>query len=113
MTRFLISFPGSAMEVSAEDLPAVAEAAHAVTRDAKDAGVYVSGGGIDDDVAAVLVGGDGSVSTETYPQCRTLSGGFTILELPSRDAALEWAARIARACRCAQEVRQLQDDPQA
>lgn len=112
MTRFLISFPSSAMDVSEADLPAVAEAAHEVVRAAQDAGVYVSGGGIDDDVAAVLAAGDGSVSSETYPECRALSGGFTILELPSRDAALEWAARIARACRCAQEVRQLQDDPQ-
>ena len=37
--------------------------------------------------------------------------GYTVLELPSRAAALEWAAKIAVACRCSQEVRQFQYDP--
>src|SRR5262249_23680991 len=50
MTKYLISFPGSAMDVSDEDT--VGEAAHAVIREAKDAGVYVFGGGINEDVAA-------------------------------------------------------------
>ena len=48
MTKYLISFPGPAMEVAPEDFPAVGDAAHAVIRDAKAAGVYVFGGGIDD-----------------------------------------------------------------
>jgi hypothetical protein len=39
------------------------------------------------------------------------NGGYTVLELPSREAALEWAAKIAAACRCSQEVRQFQYDP--
>src|SRR5215510_15456214 len=46
MTKYLISFPGSAMDISDEDMAAVGEAAHAVIREAKDAGVYVFGGGI-------------------------------------------------------------------
>jgi len=28
-----------------------------------------------------------------------------VLELPSRDEAIAWAARIAKACRCDQELR--------
>jgi hypothetical protein len=28
-----------------------------------------------------------------------------VVDVPSREAALEWAAKIAVACRCAQEVR--------
>ena len=39
--------------------------------------------------------------------------GFTVLELPSREAAVAWAARIARACRCEQELRVFQFDPQS
>jgi hypothetical protein len=31
--------------------------------------------------------------------------------VPSRQAALEWAAKIAAACRCAQEVRPFMFDP--
>jgi hypothetical protein len=32
-------------------------------------------------------------------------------DVPSREAALEWAAKIATACRCAQEVRGFMFDP--
>ena len=35
------------------------------------------------------------------------AGSYTVLELPSREAALEWAANFARTCRCVQEVRVL------
>ena len=46
MTKYLISFPSSAMNhIPQEDFPAVAEAAHAVLREAKSAGVWVFGGG--------------------------------------------------------------------
>ena len=41
MTKYLISFPAAAMEISREDCAAVGEASHAVIREAKDAGVYV------------------------------------------------------------------------
>src|SRR5262245_23642291 len=34
MTKYLISFPGSAMDISDEDMAAVGEAAHAVIREA-------------------------------------------------------------------------------
>ena len=111
MTKYLISFPGEAMVVPEEDFEAVAEAAHAVIDEAKAAGVYVFGGGINEDVAPVLVAGDGTVTEGTYPGHTVPNGGYTVLELPSRDAALEWAAKIAVACRCPQEVREFQYDP--
>ncbi len=82
----------------------------AVIEEAKAAGVYVFGGGIAEDVDPVLVSADGGVSAETYPGSE-LNGGFTVLELPTREAALEWARRIAVACRCAQELQQFQYDP--
>ena len=110
MTQYLISFPSPALEVSAQELPAVAAAGHAVIREAQAAGVHVFSGGLDDDVAPVLVAGDGTVTEGTYPQSRELSGGFTIVDVPSRDAALAWAAKIAVACRCAQEVREFQPE---
>ena len=47
----------------------------------------------------------------TYPQTKQIEGGYAILELPSRKAAFEWAAKIAAACRCAQEVRAFMYDP--
>ena len=51
MTKYLISFPGSAMDISDEEMAAVGDAAHAVIREAKGAGVYVFGGGINGAVA--------------------------------------------------------------
>jgi hypothetical protein len=94
-----------------EDLEAVSQAAHAVISEAKAAGVYVFGGGIDEAVPPVLVAGDGTVVEGTYRGHSVPNGGYTVLELPSRDAALAWAAKIAGACRCSQEVRQFQYDP--
>jgi hypothetical protein len=89
----------------------VGEAAHAVAREAIDAGVWVFGGGLSEDVEPVMVAGDGTVTAGAYPQTEELDGGFTILDLPSREAAVEWAAKFATACRCAQEVREFMRDP--
>ncbi|WP_061300346.1 YciI family protein [Herbidospora cretacea] len=113
MTHFLISFPSAAMVVAEEDFPDVVRESHAVIQEAKDAGVYVFGGGIDEAVAPVMVSGDGTVTEGTYPQTTRFDGGFTVLDLPSREAALKWAEKIAASCRCAQEVRAFQYDPQA
>lgn len=111
MTKYLISFPSAAMQVSEVELPAVGEAARAVIREAKAAGVYVFGGGIAE-VPPVLVFGDGSVAGGTYPGS-VLNGGFTVLEVSTREEAIDWARRIAVACRCAQELREFGYDPES
>ncbi len=113
MTRYLISFPSSAMHVPEEEMPDVAKAAHAVIQEAKDAGVYLFSGGLDGDVEPVMVAEDGTVRGGTYPETRELDGGMTVVDVPSREEALEWAAKIAAACRCPQEVREFQYDPLA
>lgn len=113
MTKFLISFPASAMDVPAEELASVSEAARAVIREAKDAGVYVFGGGIDASIPPVRVRPDGVTIDGTYPQTREFDGGFCVLELPSHEEATRWAAKIASACRCAQELRAFMYDPES
>ena len=111
MTRYLISFPSGAMDhVPDDEMPAVGEAAHAVIQEALDAGVLVFGGGLAENVDPVMVAGDGTITAGTYPQTKEFNGGFTILDVTSREAALEWAAKIAAACRCAQEVREFGPD---
>jgi hypothetical protein len=110
MTRYLISFDDGAMTFPAEDLPDVAKAAHEVVEQAKDAGVWVFGGGLERQRASV-VATDGTVTDGPYPETKAVVGGFSIVDVPSREEALEWAARIAEACRCAQEVRELMPDP--
>lgn len=111
VTMYLISFPSAAMVVADEHMPAVVEASHAVVRDAKDAGVLVFAGGLDDAVSPLLVGGDGGVREGSYPEAVDLNGGFTIVDVPTREAAEEWAARIAAACRCDQQVRPFMGEP--
>jgi len=107
MTRYLISFSSTAMDhIPEEEIPSVAEAAHAVVQEAKDASVYIFTGGLDEDVDPVTVAGDGTVTAGTYPL-----GGITVIDVPSREAALEWAAKIAAACRCPQEVSAFMFDP--
>ena len=110
--KYLISFPAPAMQVPEAEFPAVGEAARAVIREAKAAGVYVFAGGINE-VAPQMVAADGTATNGTYPQTREFDGGFCVLELPSRKAAVEWAAKIAKACRCSQELREFQYDPES
>jgi hypothetical protein len=113
MTKYLVSFPAPAMDVAADDMAAVGEAARAVIREAKEAGVYVFGGGINAEVLPLMIAADGAVTSETYPQTKEFDGGFCVLELPSREAAIHWAAKIARACRCSQELREFHYDPES
>lgn len=101
------------MTACAEDMPAVGEAARNVIREAKAVGIYVFGGGINEGVAPLMVSADGTTNGETYPQTKELNGGFCVLELPSRDDAVKWAAKLAEACRCSQEVREFHFDPES
>ncbi len=113
MAHYLISFPSAAMVVPDAEMEAVGRAAHAVIDEAKAAGVYVFAGGIDDKVSPMLVAADGGVTKGGYPWAPALNGGFTVLELPSRDGAIAWAARLAKACRCEQELRVFGSEPQS
>ena len=110
MTRYLISFDDGAMTFPEEEMPDVAEAAHNVVQEAKNAGVWVFGGGVVSQSASI-VATDGTVTDGPYPETKEVIGGFSVVDVPSREEALEWAAKIAVACRCAQEVRELMPDP--
>jgi YCII-related domain len=55
--------------------------------------------------SASVVATDGTVTEGPYPETKAVVGGFSVVDVPSREAALEWAAKISVACRCAQEVR--------
>lgn len=110
MALYLISFDDGAMTFPEQDLAAVARAAHAVEQAAKDAGVWVFGGGIGSQRASI-VDTDGTVSDGPYPEGKAVIGGFAVVDVASHDKALQWAARIAVACRCAQEVRAFVTEP--
>jgi hypothetical protein len=108
MTRYLISFDQGAMDhIPDEEGPAVGEAAHAVSKEAMDAGVFAFAGGFTEEVSVVAT--DGTVTDA--PKSKPHIGGGMIVDVPSREDALEWAAKIAVACRCAQECHEILPDP--
>jgi len=112
MARYLISFDDGAMDfVPEEEMPAVGKAAHAVIRDAQAVGVWVFAGGVfpHDEVSAKVVAPDGTVTDSS--ERKAYIAGVTIIDVPSLEEALQWAAKIAAACRCAQEVREFAPDP--
>ena len=90
-----------------EDMPAVTNASLAVVQEARNAGVWVFGGGLENQKASI-VATDGTVTDGPKPEA---IGGLCVVDVRSREEALEWAAKIAVACRCAQEVREFMPDP--
>jgi hypothetical protein len=117
MALYLISFEKGAMDHIPEDeFPEVGKVSHAVVQEAKDAGVFVFGGGLsydDGDVEHAVVATDGMVTDGPFPESKELIGGVMIVNVPTRKAALEWAAKVAVACRCAQDVRKFIHDPES
>ena len=111
MTHYFISFNDGDMTFPPEDFPAVGAAAHAVMREAIEAGVWVFGGGFEG-FRAHVVTADGSVTPGPLSESNVRIGGFTILNVQSEEEVNLWAAKIAQACRCSQEVRLIMDDPE-
>ena len=110
MTQYLMVFGAHAMDhIADEDMPAVDKAAHAVSQEAINAGVFVSAGGLEDHKRATIVATDGTVSDGPYPDA---IGGFCIVDVASRDDGLKWAAKTAGACGCAVEVWEVGADPE-
>lgn len=75
-----------------------------------EAGVYVGGNPLQSPETATTVRikeGKRGVQDGPVAESKEQLGGFTILELPSLDAALEWAARCPAASLGAVEVRPL------
>jgi len=81
-------------------------------REAKAAGIWIFGGGIERQQSSI-VKTDGTITDGPVPETKAVVGGFSIIDVSSRDEALAWAAKIAKACRCAQEVREIMFDPES
>ena len=112
MTEYLISFNDGAMDhIPDGDWADVGKASHAVVQEAVTAGVWVYGGGLERQRASI-VATDGLVTDGPYPETKEVIGGFAVVDVATREEALQWAAKIAASCRCAQEVRELMPDPE-
>ena len=111
MPKYLISFNDGDMNFPEEDFPAVGEAAHKVMREAYDDGIWVFGGGFMG-YSPHVVALDGTVSKGPLANSPVNIGGFAIVTVDTDEEAFRWAEKIAIACRCAQEVRRIMDDPE-
>ena len=113
MPRYIISFNDGAMDhITEDEFPAVGDATRATMRDAKAAGVWIFGGGLQRQ-QATIVQTDGTRTNGPDPETRYVLGGFCILDVPTREDGLQWAARFADSCRCAQDVREIMYDPES
>jgi hypothetical protein len=78
-----------------------------------DAGAYVGGEPLQPAGTAATVrhrDGDRHVQDGPYAEAKEQLGGFMVVDFPSLDAALEWAARCPAAATGAVEVRPLAPD---
>jgi hypothetical protein len=75
-------------------------------QEAKDAGVWEFGSGLHSHEVVSVVATDGKLTDGPYPESKAYIGGFSVVDVPSCEEALEWAGRIAVACRCGQDVRE-------
>ncbi len=112
MPRFMISFNDGNMQVADHEWEQVGEEAHAVVREAKAAGVWVFGGGFQG-FRTETVTEDGVVMPGPIAKSDVVLGGFSIVDVADKEQAYYWAAKIAKSCRCPQEVREFIDDPES
>ena len=114
MTRYLLSMyqpDGPAPEP--EILDPIMRDINAVEQQMKDAGVWVFSGGLHESSTATVLraqGDDVLITDGPYVEGKEHLGGFTIIEAPDLDVALEWGSKLARAIRLLPiEVRPFQD----
>jgi len=116
MTQYLLSVHMVEGEAPPDDIEGVYKDVDVFNKELKAKGAWVFAGGLHPaDTATVVRVTDGTVLTTDGPFAETKEqlGGFWIVEAPDLDAALEWAANGATACRAPVEVRPFQDEPEA
>jgi hypothetical protein len=80
----------------------------------KAAGAWVFDGGLHPPSTATVVrlrGGEVLTTDGPFAEAKEHLGGFTVIRAPDLDAALEWAAKLARATTLPIEVRPFRDGP--
>lgn len=96
----------------AGDLEAIMRDVDAVDQEMKDAGVWVFAGGLHEPEASTVVraSADDVVTTDgPFAEGKEHIGGFSIVDAPDLDAALEWARKLSRATTLPIEVRPFQE----
>ncbi|NUT91595.1 MAG: hypothetical protein HOY78_14890 [Saccharothrix sp.] len=110
MTHYLISV----IEPTGYDIPEpevlekIMHDVEAVDADMREQGVWVFAGGLHGPEAATTLRPDGAgvlVTDGPFTEAKEHIGGFSIIDVPDLDAALEWGRRMSVACTLPVEVR--------
>lgn len=116
MPQFLLSVwhdDDYAVDFSTEEAQRVVGQVGALNEELMSSGAWVFGGGLmPASSAAVARPGTGDVTLTDGPYAETKEqiGGFWVVELPDREAALDLARRAAAACEGPVEVRPFQSE---
>jgi hypothetical protein len=109
MTQYLLTvFEPTGGVLEPEALAVIMKDVGEVDQEMRDAGVWVFAGGLHDPgTATVLRPADGDVlmTDGPYVEGKEHVGGFTIIDAPDLDAALEWGRKLSRATTLPIEVR--------
>ncbi|MGI5281783.1 YciI family protein [Nonomuraea polychroma] len=101
MKRYVLTiYQGDGPPPGPEILDPIMRDLGALEKEMKDAGVWVFSGGLQPaDQARVLQmrGGELVATDGPYTEGKEHIGGFTIIQAPGMEAALEWGRKMARA----------------
>ncbi|HEY5185320.1 MAG TPA: YciI family protein [Actinomycetes bacterium] len=90
--------------------------ARAVVEEMKAAGVYVFGGGLEEELdtafSADATSGELLITDGPFIETKEWLGGLTVVDVVDDEAAKMWAGKVAEACGWPQEVRRFKPNPQ-
>ena len=87
----------------------------AVVNEMKAAGVWVFGGGLEEDwpvYSADATSGEVLVTDGPYVETKEQLGGFCVVDVPDDETAKMWAGKVAFGCGWPQEVRRFGPVPE-
>jgi hypothetical protein len=110
MPRYLMTVvePSTGEGPSPEALDRIGKDVDAVHRSMQDAGIWVFGGGLHPPASATTLRPEGDeilVTDGPFVEGKEHVGGFSVVDVPDLDAALEWGREYTRAIGLPIEVR--------
>ncbi|WP_020421600.1 YciI family protein [Amycolatopsis sp. ATCC 39116] len=105
----------SMQEFDPAELEAVMAAVDKFNSDLKEAGAFVTAGGLQPPSTAITVDASGEEPKRTrgpFVEAAEYVGGFWIIDAPDEEKALTWAEQVSAALSSRIEVRALQETPE-
>jgi hypothetical protein len=112
MTRYMLSIYQPVGDPPPEVLEPIMRELEAVNEEMRATGAWVFAAGLHDPSTATVIRaheGDVLVTDGPFAEGKEHLGGFTIIDAPDLDVALEWGRKVARALTLPIEVRPLHD----